>query len=85
MIQSMEITVFAILIGIIIFQEFLQFRVRKAHERDIRDLLNRIMARTLPEYLEAAAKLNKEAMKVVSVEELKREIMPPEPEQGFEV
>lgn len=47
-------------------------------------LLNRIMARTLPEFTQAEADLK--PLKVVSLDELKREIAPhPREEEGIEV
>jgi hypothetical protein len=55
-------------------------RSRWTKERD--QLITRIMARDLPEYIEAQAKM--QPMQVVTVADLKREIAPPR-EEGLEV
>lgn len=47
-------------------------------------LIDRIMAKTLPEYVEAETARENAKVKVVSVEELKRELEP-EREQGIPV
>jgi hypothetical protein len=73
------------LLLVIIYLEITQVIERRSWWKEREQLLNRIMAKTLPEYVEAESKLKKEAMKVVSVEELKRSIILPEPEQGIEI
>jgi len=61
--------VVCILIGWIAFHECLIIRERKLKDAQTKDLLDRLMARTYGEYSKG-----QEAVKVVAVEDLKKEI-----------
>lgn len=74
-----------VVMGIVVFA----FMV--AHEKEKQDwkaergqLLDRIMAKTLPEYVEAETARENTKLKVVRLDELKRELQS-EPEQGISV
>lgn len=55
---------------------------KRVWQKERSQLLSRIMAKTLPEYVEAEAKM--QPIQVITVEDLKREIAPPR-EEGLEV
>ncbi len=78
MIDYINIGLIVLALGLLVFQEIEKQGWRKERAQ----LLDRIMAKTLPEYVEAQAKL--QPMQVVTVEDLKREIAPPR-EEGLEV
>lgn len=78
MIDYINIGLIVLALGLVGLQEIKEISWRKERAQ----LLNRVMAKTLPEYIEAEAKL--QPMQVVTVADLKREIAPPR-EEGLEV
>lgn len=78
MIEYINAGLIVLALGLIVLQELEKRSWRKERSQ----LLDRIMAKTLPEYVEAQAKI--QPMQVVTVEDLKREIAPPR-EEGLEV
>lgn len=78
MIDYINIGLIVLVLGLVVLQEI----EKRAWKKERSQLLNRIMAKTLPEYVEAESKM--QPMQVVSVEDLKREIAPPI-EEGIEV
>jgi hypothetical protein len=67
-----------VIIVLLVIQEY----EKQGWRRERAQLLDRVMAKTLPEYVEAQA--SQQPIRVVTVEDLKREIAPPR-EEGLEV
>lgn len=84
MIESWIVVV--VLVAIIAFQEFCRFRQALDYELERRQLLDRLMARSFQELVEAqvAGDEAKKSIKVVTVDDLKKEIMPPS-EEGIPI
>ncbi|MEW6186181.1 MAG: hypothetical protein AB1585_10635 [Thermodesulfobacteriota bacterium] len=78
--------VLIVLVAIIGFQEFCRFRQLKNFEQERKALLDRIMARSFKELIEAQAAMEetRKVLKVVTVDDLKKEIAPPH-EEGIPV
>jgi hypothetical protein len=77
MIDYINIGFIMLVLGLIVLHEF----ERRTWTKERTQLITRIMAKDLPEYIEAQAKVN--PIQVVTVADLKREIAPRE--EGLEV
>lgn len=74
--------IFAVLAIVILAQEFQLYLVRKANAAQVKDLLNRLMSRDFIEYSKFSPT---EVSKVVSVDELRRELQGEYEDHGIPV
>lgn len=78
MIELINYVLIVVILALLVIQEI----EKRSWRAERSQMLSRIMAKTLPEYVEAEAK--QKTIQVVTVEDLKREIAPPR-EEGLEV
>ena len=81
----MEIIALVGVILIAIYEVICHEYEKREWKNERSELLNRIMAKSLPEYIEAEEKREGQKMKVISLEELKKELEPNQYEEGIPV